>query len=437
MSVSHRLLRPFCPGRRALLRGAGAMVALPFLEAAADLLPRGRRTAPVRMAVAVVPNGMLPSAFAPAAAADGSWEPSFTLEPLRDLRDHVSVLTGLANRNSFSGDGHYAKVAPLLTGQRIRHTAGRDLWNGVSVDQVAAAHAGRETLLPSLELGCDPVYPVDDLGYSSVYGGHISWSAPDRPVAKEIVPRLVFERLFRSRALAADPARTSVLDVVKADADRLSKRLGRRDQDRLREYLDAVRALERRIEAAERSPAAPVDPARAPVPGLPTDHGVHIGLMHDLIVTAFATDATRVATFLMANEVSGRDFSWLEGCKGGFHDSSHHENRPEKQETYKRINRWYVARHAELLQKLAAVQDGDGTLLDHAVVVFLAAMSDGNAHSPHDLPVLLSGHGGRRPARGRLVASKRDAPLCGLWLSVLQRMGVPAESFGDATEPLL
>ncbi len=424
-------------GRRGFLRGVSATMALPWLEAFHERLPRALRTPPVRMAILVMPNGVLPTAWTPTPQLDGGWSPSFALEPLRQRRGDVTVLTGLANRHSFDGDGHYAKVAPLLTGKTIRRTGGRDLHNGISMDQLAAQELGMHTLLPSLELGCDPIYPVEDMGYSTVYGGTIAWSAPDRPVQKQIVPQQVFDRLFRSQALANDPLRQSVLDVVKQDADRLAARLGRRDRDRLTEYQDAVRALERRIAAAATAAPAAVAEDRAPAPGVPADYPTHVGLMLDLIDLAFATDATRIVTFLMANEVSGRDFGFVDGCRGGFHEFSHHENRPEKQEPYRRINRWHVAQFAGLLDRLAARREGDATLLDQSMVVLASAMRDGNAHDPHDLPVLLAGRAGGQLASGSLITSRKDTPLCRLWLAMLQRMGVAADAFGDATRPLL
>lgn len=424
-------------GRRAFLRGAGVTFALPWLESLAARLPSSMQRPPVRLAIVVTPNGMLPSAWRPELEADGpGWVPSFTLEPLASHRRHVSVLTGLANRQSFSGDGHYAKVAPLLTGQKIRRTGGRDLWNGVSMDQVAARALGGSTLLPSLELGCDPIYPVEDMGYSTVYGGHIAWSAPDRPMLKEIVPRQVFDRLFRASALAADPARASVLDAVRRDSKRLAARLGQRDRHKLEEYEDAVRALELRIEAAAQTSVRTIPAEQAPLPGVPSDYPTHVELMLDLIALAWRTDATRVVTFLTGNEVSGRNFAFVDGCAGNFHEFSHHEGKAEKQEPYRKINRWHVEQFAALLDRLAAIEEGDGTLLDHSMVVLAAAMSDGNAHSPHDLPVLLAGGGGGSLAPGRLIASPADTPLCGLWLALLQRLGVAADRFGDAEQPL-
>lgn len=429
-------------GRRAFLRGSGALLTLPWLEAMAERLPRPLREEPRRAVILVMPNGALPSAWTPTAAADGTWTPSFTLAPLAARAADVAVLTGLANRQSFDGDGHYAKVAPLLTGCKIRHTGGRDLHNGISCDQVAAQHLGGATLLPSLELGCDPIYPVEDMGYSSVYGGTIAWAAADRPLAKAIAPRAVFDRLFRAQALAKDPARPSVLDAVKHDADRLRARLGVRDRERLAEFEDAVRSLERRIDAATRLGSAPPpnavlpDAPSPPAPGAPGDYAAHVDLMGDLITLAFAMDATRVVTFLMANEVSGRNFAFVDGCDGSFHEFSHHEEKPEKLEPYRRINRWYVARYADLLGKLAAVRSGDGTLLDQSLAVFAAAMSDGNRHDPHDLPILIAGKAGGGFLPGRVHASPKDTPLCRLWLWLLQQLGVPATSFGDADAAL-
>lgn len=419
--------------RRAFLRGVGAAIALPWLE---SLHPRAI-VLPTRMAILVMPNGVLQSAWKPKSDDAGGWQPSFSLEPLAARRSEVSVLTGLANRGSFTGDGHYAKVAPLLTGATIRRTGGRDLRNEVSMDQVAARAIGAATPLPSLELGCDPIHPVEDMGYSTVYGGSLSWTAADRPATKLLAPRAVFDRMFRSCALAADPLRKSVLDVVRDDAARLSRRASARDQRRLDEFSESVRALESRIEAAERATRAEVDPSRTPEPGVPADYPTHVALMLDLMALAFETDTTRVVTFLMANEVSGRPFPFVEGCSGGFHDYSHHENKPEKQEPYQKINRWHVAQFASLLDRLAQRQEGEGSLLDASMLVLASAMSDGNAHDPHDLPVLLAGRGGGTIDQGRLVASQRDTPLCSLWLSMLRRMGVDAERFGDADGPLL
>lgn len=427
-------------GRRAVLRAAGVTFALPWLESLAQHLPAARRAPPRRLCIVVTPNGMLPSAFHPSASAEGAapavdapdWMPSFTLAPLLPHRDRVGVWNGLCNRQSFDGDGHYAKVAPLLTGCKIRRTGGRDLWNGVSVDQVGAQALGGRTLLPSLELGCDPVYPVEDMGYSTIYGGHIAWSAPDRPMLKEIVPRQAFDRLFRSRRLAADATRDSVLDAVRRDSKALAQRLSARDRRKLDEYEDAVRSLELRIAAAAPVDAAALRAAEAPAAGIPADYPTHVGLMLDVIALAFRSDATRIVTFLTANEVSGRDFGFVDGCAGNFHDFSHHEGKAEKQEPYRRINRWHVEQFRGLLDRLHAIDEGDGTVLEHSAVVLAAAMSDGNAHSPHDLPIVTAGGG---LPTGRFVLPD-DTPLCRLWLALLRCTGVAVARFGDAEAPL-
>ncbi|GDY01461.1 hypothetical protein LBMAG49_07900 [Planctomycetota bacterium] len=424
-------------GRRAFLRGTGATMMLPWLEAVAERLPRALRAPPVRMAILVTPNGVLPQAWEPVATEGGGYVPSFALTPISPRIRDVSVLTGLCNRQSFLGDGHYAKVAPLLTGQEIRRTGGRDLANGISMDQFAAQQLGGRTLLPSLELGCDPITPVEDMGYSTVYGGHIAWGANSQPITKEIVPRLLFDRMFRSTTMAADPARQSVLDLVKRDADRLAANLGVRDREKLIEYQESVRALELRIAAAELAPRQSLTAADAPQKGVPANYADHVALMTDLIALAFATDTTRIVTFLLANEVSGRDFSFVEGCSGGFHDFSHHEGKPEKQDAYRRINRWHVEQYAALLDKLAAHEEGGTSLLDNSMIVLAAAMRDGNAHDPHDLPILLAGRAGGAIESGRLIASPTDTPVCSLWLGMLQKFGVATNRFGDADHALL
>lgn len=427
--------------RRAFLRGTGCWLGLPWLEA---LAARSKHPVapPRRLAILVMPNGVLPAAWQPTAQPGGGYEPSFSLAALGPRQAVTSVLTGLANRGSFTGDGHYAKVAPLLTGATIRRTGGRDLWNGVSCDQLAAQQLGAQTLLPSLELGCDPIYPVEDMGYSTVYGGNLAWAAPDRPVPKEIVPRRVFDRLCGLRRQSTDPGQRQVLDLVTAEARRLRSNLPARDRQQLDAYLEAVHALERRITAAAAtkanataSGAAPPDPA-APPAGVPADYPTHVEQMTDLIAWAFATDSTRVVTFLLANEVSGRNFSFVDGCAGGFHEFSHHEGKADKQEAYRRINRWHVERFRSFLDKLAAIPEGEGTVLDHTMVVLASAMRDGNAHSPHDLPVLLAGGRALGLPQGRLLTHANDTPLCRLWLLLLQRLGVTAERFGDADTPL-
>lgn len=429
------------PTRRAFLRGAGATLFLPWFGSLAPRRAGGPAfdpRPPVRLAVLFMPNGVHAPAWTPAGEGPlGALSP--ILEPLEAFKEDLLVVSGLRNANSAWGDGHYAKVAPLLTGARIRKTGGRDLLNGVSMDQLVAQASGGRTPLPSIELSTEPVRTMEDMGFSTVYGAHISWRTPSQPAAREIVPRLAFDRLFRSTRLREERSGRSVLDVVREDARRLRARLGSDDREKLDEYSESVRALEKRIDAAARdSGGRPAPgPADAPPEGIPADFPTHVRLMLDLVALAFRCDATRVATFMFGNEVSGRDFSFLDGVRGTFHDFSHHENRPEKKAAYQAINRWHVERLADLLRALRAAPEGGSTLLDHCQVVFAAAMRDGNSHDPDDLPVLVAGRGGGALATGRHLAAPRRTPLCNLWLSLLRNHGVAVDTFGDSTGALL
>jgi hypothetical protein len=440
--------------RRALLRGGGAVVSLPWLESIARALPRGIAAAPARRALRAdgsiapavrfvalyMPNGVWSPDWTPAGAGR-EFELSRTLAPLAPVKDDVLILSGLRNENSRDGDGHYAKTAPWLTGAAIRRTGGRDLMNGVSMDQVAARALDGCTPLPSLELGCEPVRPVEDMGYSTVYGGHVSWRSPTTPCTKEIVPRLVFDRLFRSARLREGGSERSVLDVVAGDARRLDARLARADRAKLSEYLDSVRELEKRIDrCSDDAPGHALDPALRPQPGIPRSHGEHADLMLDLIVLALRADVTRVVTFMYGNAVSNADMGFLDGVKGGHHEYSHHEEKPEKSGPYQLINRWHVETFARLVAKLKAIDEEGVPLLHRSLLLFGSALRDGNSHSASDLPTLLAGRGaGVLPPleSGRHLRFPDPTPLCNLHLSLLRRMGVEAERFGDSTGDLL
>lgn len=440
---------PSRSNRRAFLRGAGACVALPWLESTARALARFAPTeptaAPNRLVVLYMANGAWPPAWDPPDDGPG-YALSPTLQPLSAVRDDVLVLSGLENKNSCDGDGHYAKTAPFLTGQAIRRTGGRDLRNGISMDQLAAHAQGDATPLPSLELGCEPVRPVEDMGYSTVYGGHISWRGVATPCTKEIEPQHVFDRLFRVTQRRSVGREQSVLDVVRDDARRLEARLGGGDRAKLGEYFDALRDLERRIARCAAPPGAPLPstltpPADLPPAAAPLDHPTRVALMLDLIALALRIDATRVVTFMFGNAVSGIDMSFVPGVKGGHHELSHHEDRAEKTAAYQKINQWHVEQFVAFLQRLAAIDDGGARLLDRSLVLFGSAMKDGNRHDPHDLPLLLGGRGagnGCAPlATGRHLRSPPGTPLCNLHSSLLQRMGSPAVAFGDRTGFLL
>jgi hypothetical protein len=439
---------------------------LPWLEAMRPALaladgPSGAsESAPVRLACLFWPNGCHPQRWTP--EADGrDWEPSPILEPLGAFQDRVLVLTNLTNRATDTGDGHYVKDAAWLTGTTITRTTGADLnANGVSLDQMVARRIGNLTPLPSLELSVEPVTTGVDtnVGYTRLYGSHISWSSPTTPVAREINPKLAFDRLFRSAA-GERPALgddRSVLDLVSEDAKALRGRIGRDDLRKLDEYLDSVRAVETRIvfEASDRRARYRDDPAaRRDIAALGGrvdayrmdpgrlrerrfDHTEHVRLMLDLMVLAFQTDSTRVATFMFGNSVSNKNFSFLDGVKGGHHEMSHHENDETKLDQYQKITTWHVAQFAYMLDRMSQIREGEGTLLDNSMVLFGSALRDGNSHNPHNLPTVLAGRAGGALAPGRHLRYGKDTPLCNLYLAMLHKLGVPAERFADSTGPL-
>src|SRR6056297_3879682 len=436
--------------RRKFLRGAGVALSLPWLSTLGSRSARAATAAatpPLRSAFIYFPNGVWGKDWVPTSeGSDYSLSPS--LEPLAEIREHCLVLTGLDKKNSHGGDGHYAKTANFLTGMPVSKTTGKDISSGgISIDQLIAKHIGGQTPLPSLELGTEPVITGVDsnVGYTRLYGSHISWQTPTRPVAKEINPRVVYERLFGRQVNAQTEEAESyqnLLDYVLEDARRVRGKLGRDDQFKMDEYLDAVRAVEKRIEFAtsgkRRSWQPPVDAAElaGQKPGVPADFREHIDVMLDLMVLAFQTDATRVCSFMFANDVSGRNFSFLDGVAGGHHELSHHENNEQKITQYQQINRWHVEQFARMLEKMRSIREGEGTLLDNSMILFGSSFSDGNRHDPDNLPILLAGRGGGTLTPGRHLAAEGQVPLCNLYLAMLRRNGLELESFGDSTEEL-
>ena len=433
--------------RRTLLRGAGAALGLPWLEAMIPAVGRAAQASkgPVRMAFLYMPNGAYPETWTPKTAGR-DFELTPSLEPLAKLRDEIVVLSNLWNEQSKDGDGHYVKEAAILTCERIKKTQGADLRNGVSVDQVAAKQAGRLTPLPSLELGVTPVAVGNDavVGYTRVYGSHISWSTPTTPLARELNPRAVYERLFRaSNGSGADEAKLDslLLDRVLGDAKRLRGQVGVEDQVRLDEYLSVMRSLEERISRASEpgaspwTPMAAIDPAAAPT-DRPSGHPEHVRLMLDMIAVAFQTDTTRVSTFMFGNAVSNVSFRWLDGCTAGHHDVSHHQDKDDKLSEYKIINRWHVEQYAYLLERLASMREGEGSVLDNSMILFASALADGNKHDPHRLPILLGGRGGGRIDTGQHLVYAEDAPLSDVYVAMLDAFGTPVERFADSTGPI-
>ena len=459
--------------RRTVLRGVGVSMALPWLEAMGPLKPAAALgaeatasgaagAAPVRLACLFMPNGVRPDRWNPTGRGAG-YELTPILEPMRAFKDDMLVLTHLEHAATDTGDGHYVKDAAFLTGTTITRTTGADLRsNGVSLDQRVAQQVGHLTALPSLELSIEPVNTGIDaaVGYTRLYGAHISWSAPDTPMARELNPKLAFDRLFRSgsgsRTVKQASDDRSVLDLVMEDARSLRERVGTADRRKLDEYLDSVRSVEKRIGfEAEGRRAQYLDDAaaRAEIEKLgaridayhndpggarqrSADHTEHVQIMLDLMVMALWTDSTRVTTFMFGNSVSPKNFSFLEGVSGGHHQLSHHEKDDAKLDQYETINRWFMEQYAYMLGKMRSIKEGESTLLDNSMVLFGSGLRDGNAHSPHNLPIVVAGKAGGTLATGRHVVYPPATPLSNLYLSMLHRMGVEAERFADSTGPL-
>lgn len=442
---------PIIP-RRTFLTGLGTTMALPFLEA---MMPLGANAQsgklkdyPVRMAFLFVPNGAHMEDWTPKTEGRGYQLP-YILEPLKPVRDSISVLTGLTQDKARpNGDGagdHARSCSAWLTGCQPRKTAGADIKAGISADQVAAQFIGKKTRFPSLEIGIERGAQAGncDSGYSCAYSNSISWRGESTPVAKEVDPRLVFERLFgngddnemaESRA-KRDSNRKSILDFVMEDAAALKSKLGSHDQRKLDEYFSSVRDIEHRLAGAGASAAAQGRDASGKPTGIPADMGEHIRLMGDMMVLAFQGDLTRICTFMFANEGSNRPYRTI-GIPEGHHDLSHHGRDPQKQSKIRDINRFHVAQLAYILQKMQSIQEGGRTLLDNTVLIYGGGIGDGDRHNHDDLPILLCGRGGGNIPSGRHIIYPRNTPMNNLFVSLLDRQGITIDKLGDSTGKL-
>ncbi len=437
--------------RRAVLRGLGAAVALPVLDAmypafAAQAMKTALR--PTRMAFLYVPNGIVMEDWTPAGELGAS--------PLGELprissafapyRNDLMMLTGLtSNGGRALGDGpgdHGRAGAAYLTGVHPKKTSGKDIQAGISMDQIAARQLEGKTKYASLELGCEEGLQGGncDNGYSCAYSNSLAWRSPSTPMPPEVRPRAVFERLFGEVDDEKDPKRRqrlqsyqkSILDVVLSDAQSLKNTLGGTDRQKVDEYLFAIRDIEKRIQQAERSNARPVAaPIAAPAGSVPVDFTEHSRLMLDLLALAFQTDQTRVITLLMGIEQSHRNYPEI-GITEGHHGLTHHQGNKEKIEKVRQINEYHVQQFIYLLDKLKAIQDGDGTLLDHSMIVYGSALADGNAHQHNNLPTVLAGRGGGTLTPGRHIRYAAETPIANLYLSMLDKMGVPLDQLGDS-----
>jgi hypothetical protein len=397
--------------------------------------------APLRMAFLSIPNGVQQDHWFPT----DDFQLNETMKPLEALKPHFQVISGLDHVNATPGSdgaGDHARAnATFLTGMRARKTAGSDIHVGISVDQVAAQRLGNLTRLPSLELTSDVIRNSGscDSGYACAYQYNLAWSSATTPVTPEANPRLVFERLFgagdpsqRRQNLAARQAtERSVLDFVLEEAHDLERRLGGYDRRKFDEYLSVVREVEQRIKAAENMAEPPETSADTPA-GIPADFGEYMNLMSDMLVLAFQTDSTRIATLLLAYDGSNRSFPQL-GISEGHHYLTHTQRVPELAKKVARIDQFYVEGFARLLDKLNAIQDVDGhSILHNSMIVYGGAIADGNRHSHNNLPVILAGHAGGAVPTGRHL-QVAEQPMSNLFVSMLDCYGAPVENFGDST----
>jgi hypothetical protein len=431
--------------RRTVLKGFGATLALPFLE---SMMPSGVFAAsapksPIRTAFIFVPNGVNMEHWVPV----GSEYPS-TLKPLESLKNYINVMSGLTQKNAFAlGDGagdHARSASAWLTGCHPKKTSGANIKAGISIDQILAKEFGDKTKFGSLELGCERGGLAGDCdsGYSCAYSNSVSWRTESTPVAKEVNPRLVFERLFQSEDInETSQSRAerlaenkSILDFVLEDAKLLNKKLGTTDRMKLDEYMTGIREIERRISFVENQSKSNNIQQFSNI-DIPSDYGDHIRLMGDLMVLAFQTDTTRISTFMFANEGSNRSYKSI-GVSDGHHEMSHHQRNPEKLEALRKINTFHTTQLAYILNKMHSVKEGDKTLLENSMVLYGAGICDGDRHNHDDLPLLLAGKAGGKISSGKHLKFTNGTPMSNLFLSMADKLGVPQENIGDSTGKL-
>jgi hypothetical protein len=434
--------------RRLVLRGLGATLALPVLDAMVPALTAQAKTAaaPVRrLGVFYVPNGMsMPYWYPKTEGPLGEMPP--TLRSLAPFKDRVLLCGGLADEpaNRVKGGGDHARSAgTFLTGVPYKITAGADVYCAVSMDQIVAKELSRETQLASLELGIESNAMLGscDGGASCAYTNTIAWSSPTTPLPIENDPRAVFERLFgtsgstdRGARLARIAQDRSILDFVNGQLGRLQKVIGPQDKVRVDEYLQSVRDVERRIQMAEEQSARELPVVDQPI-GIPADYAEHAKLMMDLLALAYQTDLTRVSTFMLAKEVSGRSYPEI-GVSDSHHPVSHHQDEPAKLERLHKINEYHMRQFAYLVEKLSKLPESGGTMLDHTLFLYGTGISDSNTHFHDDLPIALVGGRAAGFTGGRYIRYAKGTPLTNLHLTILENMGVSVEAIGDSTGKL-
>ena len=438
--------------RRRFLRGTGIALGLPWFESMSafgdEVAKAGiakANPAPRRLAVCFTGNGVNPHHWGATMDANGM-QLADSLRPLEPLKESVSVFKGLWNPTTVEGEGgHYPKMN-VLSGLRVKKTT-TDVEVGVTMDQIVAAHCGRHTTVPSIVLGTERPRYATDSGFTSIYSAYISWSTPTTPAPKEIFPQQAFDQLFSDGGNRERDK--SILDVVLDDAKGLRSRLSQRDTQKLDEYLASVREIELRVEQAEKISQAETggqgwhptvkEPTFArPESGIPTSSEEHLRLMFDILLLAFQMDRTRVATFMLNNDLSNMRFPSLDGVTSGIHELSHHANDETRLAHYQKVNEFQVKLWAEFLTKMAATNEGERSLLDNSMILLTSSLMDGNAHDSRQLPVVLAGGGGGTIKGGKAYDLSKDPnrKLCRLHLALMDRMGVRVNQFGDAENAL-
>jgi hypothetical protein len=433
--------------RRKFLRGTGIALGLPWLESVSVFgaeTPK-QNVAPRRLGVCFTGNGVNPHHWGAKMGANGI-EFADSLRPLEPIKNQVAVFTGLWNPTTIEGEGgHYPKMN-VLCGLRVKKTT-TDVEVGTTMDQIVAAHAGRNTPVPSIVLGTERPSYATDSGFTSIYSAYISWSTPTTPAPKEIFPQQAFDQLFDDGSKRQRDK--SILDLVLDDAKGLRTRLSQRDSQKLDEYLTSVREIELRVEQAEKisqaetggsgwQPSVKAPTLGRPEAGIPASSEDHLRIMFDILLLAYQMDRTRVATFMLNNDLSNMRFPSLDGVSSGIHELSHHANDETRLSHYQKVNEFQVKLWSEFLQKMAATNEGERSLLDNSMILLTSSLMDGNAHDSKQLPVVLAGGGGGTIKGGQAydLSADPNRKLCRLHLALMDRMGVRVDRFGDAENAL-
>ena len=433
--------------RREALRGMGAMVALPFLDSMVPAMTplAGTAAAPTipRLGFVYAPNGMFLPNFHPAGPGGSDYVMTPILSPLEAYREQMVVVTGLSNRGIVSpnegGGVHTRAHGGWLSGVLPKRTEGADIRAGKTVDQYAADVLGADTSLRSLELTTESNFSVGNCenGYSCTYQNSTSWRTPTTPLPHERDPRVVFRRLFGDGGsvearMAQMRTDRSILDSVMESINQLERRLGQSDRASVDEYLNAVREIERRIQRAEENSATTPLPTADQPAGVPDEYDEHVEILFEMLALAYQADVTRVSCFQMARELSGRTYPEI-GVPEAHHSVSHHQLNPHNIEQYTKINTHHVSLFSKLIERMHNTPDGDGTLLDHTIMLYGTGMGDGDHHTPYNLPVILVGGGCGTLAGGRHMKYEMDTPFMNLGLTLLDKVGVHLDRIADST----